>query len=96
MYRAPMFFVHINNAYGVLGGNSMSIKKFDLFGNVIRKKNSQKKVCYIKCGCRHLAIRQKGNKELFRCSMCRNKYVRDDFGCYVKKLRNNYFFIFIT
>ncbi|EGO5243223.1 transcriptional regulator [Enterococcus faecalis] len=61
----------------------MTRKAYDLFERPIASFDTKAVVTYVKCDCHHLAIRQKGVREFFRCSLCKREYGKNMYGEYV-------------
>lgn len=58
---------------------------YDFFGHEIKRLNKTTKVYYVECDCSHLAIRQKGINEIYRCSLCTKEYFKNKNGDIVLK-----------
>ncbi|MCD4912490.1 transcriptional regulator [Enterococcus faecalis] len=58
----------------------MTRKVYDLFERPIERFDTKAVATYVKCDCQHLAIRQKGAREFFKCSLCKKEYTRNKVG----------------
>ncbi|MEB7792174.1 hypothetical protein [Enterococcus faecalis] len=55
-------------------------RTYDNYGNELRPTDQKSRVVYIKCDCGFLAIRQKGDRGIFGCSSCGQKYKKGIAG----------------
>lgn len=56
-------------------------KMYGFYGNELRGEIKER-VYYVQCDCKHLAIRQNQPKEIFRCSICGEMYIINQFRLY--------------
>lgn len=53
-------------------------KKYGFYLNELKKKTKDD-VYYVQCDCGHLAIRQNNQTGLFKCSICCERYIINQF-----------------